>query len=133
MVLVTSVRGVRWVPVTDTEEVEEEEVEEALLDWGGWMSCRTSAGVVELRVHRSPISMSNKCLRRVDYHAVWQFSIITWVSDHGHVRQRVAVIVHHGTPDEQIRVRLERIGVEQTGPAILGFSGVSLTNHDEAD
>ena len=47
MVLVTSVRGVRWVPGTDTEEAEEEEVE-AQWDWGGWMSGRTSAGVVEL-------------------------------------------------------------------------------------
>ena len=47
MVLVMSVRGVLWVPATDTEEAEEEEVE-AQLDWGGWMSGRTSAGVVEL-------------------------------------------------------------------------------------
>ena len=55
MVLVTSVRGVRWVPATDTEEAEEEEVEEQL-DWGGWMCGRTSAVVVELGVHRSPMS-----------------------------------------------------------------------------
>ena len=55
MVLVTSVRGVRWVPATDTEEAKEEEVE-AQLDWGGWMSGRTSAGVVESGVHRSQMS-----------------------------------------------------------------------------
>ena len=56
MVLVTSVRGVRWVPETDTEEAEKEEEMEAQLDWEGWMSGRTSAGVVELGVHRSPMS-----------------------------------------------------------------------------
>ena len=63
MVLVTSVRGVRWVPATDTEEEEEEEEEEAQLDWGGWMSGRTSAGVFELGVQRSP--MSNNSSRSV--------------------------------------------------------------------
>ena len=56
----------RWVPATDTEQAEEAEEEEvkAQLDWGGWMSGRTSAGVVELGV-TDVKQLFWKCLRRV--------------------------------------------------------------------